>query len=280
MNNIFNWVSCIVLLIPAYLMGQKHDTTYYTNAIDSTVTLPKVKHAEPLYIDLIRDLGARKGEKEWNVGFGVADHNNYNAYEALVEYEWAPIDRLGLEVELPFTFYQPESKAYINSTPKNQLQGLKLAAQWTFSVDTTHQMSMALGYINELITPPFQSEYNSLFIGNSYNPFLVVAKRWGADFHSLVYTGPVVEQSFQSDQWHFAYEINTSFHYMVPNTHNFVGIEINQQIADGHLNTVLRPQMRLSISETTMLGIVTGIPLDTSYERFSTFFRLIWEPHF
>ena len=28
----------------------------------------KVLHAEPFYIDLIRDLGARKGEKEWNVG--------------------------------------------------------------------------------------------------------------------------------------------------------------------------------------------------------------------
>ena len=29
----------------------------------------KVLHAEPLFIDLIRDLGARKGEREWNIGF-------------------------------------------------------------------------------------------------------------------------------------------------------------------------------------------------------------------
>ena len=32
---------------------------------------PKVDHAEPLYIDLMRDLGARKGEAEINVGFGL-----------------------------------------------------------------------------------------------------------------------------------------------------------------------------------------------------------------
>jgi hypothetical protein len=30
---------------------------------------PKILHAEPLYIDLIRGLGARKGEREWNVGW-------------------------------------------------------------------------------------------------------------------------------------------------------------------------------------------------------------------
>ncbi len=67
----------------------------------------KVLHAEPLFIDLIRDLGARKGEKEWNVGLGIADNINYDKYTALVEYEWAPINRLGLEVELPFSIYYP-----------------------------------------------------------------------------------------------------------------------------------------------------------------------------
>ena len=60
----------------------------------------KVLHAEPLYIDLIRDLGARKGEKEWNVGLGLTDKLNFDSYEALIEYEWAPINRLGFEIEL------------------------------------------------------------------------------------------------------------------------------------------------------------------------------------
>jgi len=41
---------------------------------------PKVLHAEPLFIDLIRDLGARKGEREWNVGFGFQDETKYDSY--------------------------------------------------------------------------------------------------------------------------------------------------------------------------------------------------------
>jgi hypothetical protein len=67
----------------------------------------KVLHAEPLFIDLIRDLGARKGEKEWNIGLGLTDNGDFDKYSGLVEYEWAPVNRLGLEFELPFSIYYP-----------------------------------------------------------------------------------------------------------------------------------------------------------------------------
>lgn len=75
----------------------------YIQEVEDHKEPAKVLHAEPLYIDLIRDLGARKGEKEWNIGLGLTDNQRFDSYEALVEYEWAPIDRFGLEVELPFT---------------------------------------------------------------------------------------------------------------------------------------------------------------------------------
>jgi len=74
----------------------------------------KVFHAEPLFIDLIRDLGARKGEKEWNIGLGLTDNLKFDSYGALIEYEWAPINRLGLEVELPFTIYSGSGAAIHN----------------------------------------------------------------------------------------------------------------------------------------------------------------------
>ena len=63
----------------------------------------KLHHAEPLYIDLMRDLGARKGEREWNVAMGVTENNGYYEFYPLVEYEWAVVDRLSLEVEVPFS---------------------------------------------------------------------------------------------------------------------------------------------------------------------------------
>ena len=61
-----------------------------------------------------------------------------------------------------------------------------------------------------------------------YNPFLVIAKRWGTNFHTLIYTGPRIEQNFSTNKLHTLYDINTSFHYMIPGTRNFIGIEVNK----------------------------------------------------
>lgn len=65
----------------------------------------KVSHAEPLYFDLVRDLGARKGEKEINVGADFTNITNYNEHDYLIEYEFAPINRVGFEVEADFSFF-------------------------------------------------------------------------------------------------------------------------------------------------------------------------------
>lgn len=238
----------------------------------------KVLHAEPLYIDLIRDLGARKGEKEWNLGWGLTDNLNFDSYEALVEYEWAPINRLGLEVELPFTFYSPAKGVERDSVPSSSLHSLKTAIQWSFFVNERIATSMAVGYINELELSDFGNFGRPFIKGNVYNPFLVIAKRWGNNFHSLIYTGPLLEHSFKTNRLTVDYQINTSVHYMIPGTRNFVGVEFNKSIHAGDFDMVIRPQMRLGISKQLMLGIVTGIPVSRKNERLSGFLRLIWEP--
>ncbi len=242
-------------------------------------TLPaKVFHAEPLYIDLIRDLGARKGEREWNIGLGLTDNLEYDSYEALIEYEWAPIDRLGLEVELPFTFYSPTNGTPNNLTPSNRLNSIKIAAQWSFYVNEAMATSMAVGYINEFELSNFRDFGEPFIKGNIYNPFLVVAKRWGNNFHSLVYTGPMIEQNFSSNKFHTSYDINTSFHYMISGTRNFIGIEFNKTFDTDDFDMTMRPQMRVSIADNLMIGIVAGIPVSRENERLSSFLRLIWEP--
>ena len=70
----------------------------------------------------------------------------------------------------------------------------------------------------------------SVFSGNVYNPFFVAAKRWGNNFHTLLYTGPVFEHNFDENSWHTNYQINSNFHYMIPGTRNFIGLEINKEI--------------------------------------------------
>lgn len=274
----------LFLLVHTFLLAQKDTLTIeekndlkYINEVENLPNeKPKVLHAEPLYIDLIRDLGARKGEKEWNVGFGITDKNTYDLYEGLVEYEWAPIDRLGVEIEVPFSIYSANKNSF---SPANKINGLKLAAQYTFLVDEERSTSMALGYIHEFETNTFRAMSNGrFFTGNIFNPFFVAAKRWGNNFHTLLYTGPIIEQHFEDQSWHHYMQINSNFHYMIPGTRNFVGLEINKDFSKDHFSMVLRPQMRLVINQKLMLGIVTGIPISKQNERFSSFLRLIYEP--
>jgi len=238
----------------------------------------KVLHAEPLYIDLIRDLGARKGEKEWNLGIGLTDKLKFDSYEVLIEYEWAPVDRLGLEVELPFTFFSPVNGSEKDSIPSDRLNSIKMAAQWSFFVNERMATSMAFGYINQFELSDFNNFGNPFIKGNVYNPFVVVAKRWGNNFHTLVYTGPMITQDFQTNHFQKTFDIHTSFHYMITGTRNFIGVEFNKTFRHGDFDMTIRPQMRLEIAENLLIGIVAGIPVVRENERFSTFARLIWEP--
>lgn len=236
----------------------------------------KVLHAEPLFIDLIRDLGARKGEKEWNLGVGLTDNNKYDQYTALVEYEWAPVNRLGLEVELPFSFYYPTSDT---KAPGNKLNSLKLAAQYSFYVSNRHKTSMAIGYIHEFELSEFQHYgKDQWYKGNVYNPFFVAAKRWGNNMHTLLYTGPVMLRHLVHKGTDTHWQVNTNIHYMITGTRNFIGVEVNKEIAGGNTDMVLRPQMRVGIAPNLMVGIVTGIPINKARERGSSFLRLIYEP--
>jgi len=239
----------------------------------------KVLHAEPLFIDLIRDLGAHKGEKEWNVGFGMTDKLRFDQYEALIEYEWAPVNRLGLEIEVPVTFYMRAPNGLNSEKPSDRIESIKTAGQWTFLVSEKLQTSLALGYINELeFTDLNKISRTELFQGNVFNPFFIAAKRF-SDWHTLIYTGPQVHLDFKTRQWKMDYEINTSIHYMIPGTRNFLGIEFNKMIVDdGDFEMVIRPQMRVVIHDALMIGIVQGIPVSKERERLSSFLRLIYEP--
>ena len=240
---------------------------------------PKVLHAEPLYIDLMRDLGAHKGESEWNVAGGITDRRGYDEYEGLVEYEWAVIDRLGLEIEVPFTLFSRNDSIATNiEVPSNRIESLKLAAQWSFLVSEKHQSTLALGYIHEFkLEDLSEISADNWFKGNLFNPFLVAAKRLGLNYHLLVYTGPKIFSS-PNERTISQYDINTNFHYKISGTRNFVGVEINQQIANRTWNTVLRPQMRLEITDDLLIGIVTGIPIDRQSQGVSAFMRIIYEP--
>jgi hypothetical protein len=268
----------VLLLLVSTLAAQAPSSINNSlRPVGQPVIPAKVMHAEPLYIDLIRDLGARQGEKEWNVGLGLTDNERFDRYATLIEYEFAPINRLGLEIELPFSFYYPSSRdVNRDSVPQSQLNSIKMAAQYSFFVSEKRQLSMAIGYLHEFELHPHTAA--SAYKGNLYNPFFIAAKCWGQRFHTLLYTGPVIEQHFKGGSIQTIWQINTNLHYMIPHTRNFIGLEINQELGAKQIQTVLRPQMRLSLADNLLVGIVTGIPTSRRNERLSSFIRFIYEP--
>lgn len=280
-------VLCATLLMASSLFAQADEKaekeerdSLYIVEIENHPGPDKVLHAEPLFTDLIRDLGARKGEKEWNLGMGLTDRTDYDEYLTFVEYEWAPLNRLGLEVELPFTFYSRNKGA--GDRPGNRLNSLKLAVQHSFFVSEKIKTTLAWGYLHEFLLPDFNAyKKGRIYKGNLFNPFFISAKRWGNNFHTLVYTGPVIHCYFNQGSSTWEWHINTNLHYMIPGTRNFIGLEMNKHVeAYRHFNAVFRPQMRLGIADNMLVGIVAGIPLQRGRERISTFLRLIYEPGF
>jgi hypothetical protein len=249
----------------------------FIQEVENSHKTDKVLHAEPLFIDLIRDLGARKGEREWNMAFGLTDNTVFDQYTALVEYEWAPLNRLGLEVELPFSFYDANRSTL--GAPTSKLNSIKLAAQYSFFVSEQHKTSMAIGYIHEFEMTEFK-RYNkeNIFNGNLFNPFFVAAKRWGSNYHTLLYAGPSIVQHHLVRSVSTTWQLNSNLHYMIPGTRNFVGLEFNKEFRRGDFDMTIRPQMRVGLSHNLMVGIVSGVPIRREKQRFSSFLRLIYEP--
>lgn len=256
--------------------GQSHEPDHPEKPL-------KILHAEPLYIDLIRDLGARKGEKEWNVGSALVDSDEIDKYEFLVEYEWAVKDRWGLEIEVPATIYTMNKRngrePRAVEKPSNRIESLKMATQYTFLVSEKARASLALGSIVEWkLRSLDEIQLARPLEGVLFNPFLVAAKRLGSNWHSLIYTGPRLQRHFGRPDLDVAYEVNTSVHYMIPFSRNFVGVEVNKMFDKSTFSMVVRPQMRLVINEGLLVGIVPGIPVNIEGERLSAFMRLIYEP--
>ena len=239
----------------------------------------KIRHAEPLYMDLIRDLGARKGEKEWNVGYGIEGHKDYTINHSFVEYEFSPLNRLGLEVEIPFAFYRSVQGSENTEIPRNRVEGLKLAAQYTFLVSKKYQMSMAGGYMHEFRTHSFYSidHGRGMLKGNSVTPFFIVAKKFGKHINTMLYTGPEWEFIPEESKRNLYYQVNASMHYVL-NSGNFVGVEVNDEFSATAHQMVFRPQMKLILSSNLALGLVTGIPTNFQTDGMSFMARIIFEP--
>lgn len=237
----------------------------HLSAQDNKPFLDKVHHAEPLYNDLVRDLGARKGEREFNVGVDLKRMHNTDEYGYLVEYEFAPIDRLGLEIETDFSYSRSQVMPFSSN---NRLERLRLSSQYSFYVSKPKACTLAVGYTQI---------FDFVKGGTAFNPFFVAAKNWHNSWHALIYTGPEIGYYNSISDWDASWQLNTSFFYTLPNTDHFIGMEVNQQISSGQVETILRPQIKLGLSSQLAVGMAVGVPISGDEHNLSSFFRLIYQ---
>ena len=218
---------------------------------------PKVHHIEPLYIDLVRDLGARKGEKELNLAGDFKNTAEYSEYAVLAEYEFAPIDRLGLEIETDFSFFKQISTT--RDIPKNRFDNLRLSAQYSFYVSPKYNTTLAIGYTQIIGFTAFEDLNDKPLIkGLQYSPFFIAAKRWGADIHTLIFAGPIFKHRFNTDYTNVDWQFNTSIDYAIPNSSHFVGIEFNKLLVHGKFEMTMRPQGKIQINKALAIGLVAN----------------------
>lgn len=231
-------------------------------------------------MDLVRDLGARKGEKEWNVGLSLEDKKTYHSLGGLVEYEFAPANRLGVEVEVPFSAHFKTDRRQQVDLPQAGIDGIKVATQYTFLVLPKYGLSMAVGYANDLeLHLQKQAGKWRLQPENVSQPFFVLAKAWRAGrFHTLLYAAPTVGADLRTGHLQKELLLNANFHYRFPRSRNVVGVEVNQTYGFPQTGVVVRPQVKVNLGRKVALGVVTGIPVCGQGEGLSMFCRLIYEP--
>lgn len=255
----------------------------------------EIKHYMPLYLDIPAEMNVKKGYQEINIAGGYADFKNFNGVRSLIEYDFAPIDKLGFEIEIPFIFVHNKLENHENISSENESEhiiipeeggaaedamALRVGFNYTFLTLPQTKTSISVGYFNELETSAFSNFGKPLFVANVYNPFIAAAKIWGERFHPMIYAGPAIKQEFKSDETKTQYRFNTilSYRFGKGEKESFAGLECNQTFgAADKPQMVLRPQVQLQMSDNCKIGIIAGIPTKTSNDlNGSGFLRLIY----
>lgn len=239
---------------------------------------PKIKHVDPVFEDLTTALGARKGDKEANVNFGYARlRSNHHIVEAQLEYEFAPMDNLGFEINIPFSLYVNNDLATVER-PGNQMEFVQWASQYTFYSNPQKGISMALGFKNIFdISSPERESNNFQIQSINYYPFLVFGKNWRDKFFLLFSGGPELTQELRPLEWELGFNLNSNFHYGFSKKDHFIGLEINKKMQDGAMEMYIRPQLILDVGKDFIFGLAIGFPTGKEDEKINGFLRLAYQ---
>ena len=188
--------------------------------IQETVSIP-----EPLNFDLVRGLGAKKGELEVNVlaDFPLNDASN-RGVEWAPEIEYALFNNFAIELEFPFN--------------NSDLEAYKMAVQWTIGTSKNNKFIHGIQVISETYIHDEILELNFLY---------VPAYRFNEIWSTICLFGIMLETGTNVPEKNYTIIFNASV-FADLNKHTVVGLEINnsdpnlQRIDDNKMELLLLPQ--------------------------------------
>lgn len=225
-----------------------------------------LKHVEPLQVDLIQDLNARKGDRQLEIDFDIDLQHRYNAVSVELEYEHTFSPRLGMELAVPLSLYGLK-RGYNTGedVPHNKIEGLKLGLQYTFSTIQQARTTIALALIHESHFHSFTSiKKGSHFIkGYSETAAFVAAKRWGRRIHTMLYTGP--EWTIMSGtSYKPLLHSDISVHWQLTRR-QFIGVEYVYRSGKGTIPEIY-PQLKMALTRHTDICLAAAIPAKRTHE--------------
>lgn len=218
-----------------------------------TVSIP-----EPLMFDLVRGLGAKKGELEINA---LADLpiNNISSREV----EWAPeveyalFNGFAVELELPFENFE--------------LEAVKMAIQWTIGQSKNNKYIHGLQVIGETMLHDDITEFSLLYVPGF---------RFNETWSTLGLFGVMLEIGSDAPEKKETILLNASLFADV-NEHIVLGLELNntdptlQGRDDNEMSLLLLPQLHYEFESGLAFQIGFGPRFEDSEIDASAVLRLI-----
>ena len=213
---------------------------------------------EPLMFDLVRGLGAKKGELEINAlaDFPINDAAN-RGVDWAPEIEYALFDNFAVELEFPMNDFE--------------LEAYKMAIQWTMGSSKNNKFIHGIQVIGESYTHINLLELNFLY---------VPAYRFNEVWSAIGLFGVMLESGNDAAEKNYTILLNASVFADI-NERTVVGLEINnsdptfQGLDDNEMELLILPQVHFEFEKGYSLQLGFGTKFYDSEADVSGVARII-----
>ena len=242
----------LVTLLIAFLLIDSSVFSQETDTIE-TVSIP-----EPLLFDLVRGLGAKKGELEINAlgDLPLKDAATFGVDWA-PEIEYALFNNFAVELEFPMNNFD--------------LEAYKMAVQWTIGTSKNNKFIHGIQVLAESYVHDDLLELNFLYV-----PAYRFNKVWSA----IGLFGVMLESGSDASEKNYTIILNTSIFADI-NDQMVVGVELNntnaslQKIDDNYMELRILPQVHYEFHSGLSLQFGIGPRFDSGATDASAVLRVI-----